>query len=466
MTLETDYLVIGAGAMGMAFADTIIAESNATVTIVDRRHRPGGHWNDAYSFVTLHQPSSFYGVGSLELSKGRFDERGVNAGLAELATGPEILAYYHEVMQQHLLPTGRVTYLPMHDWDDEAGAATSLLSGEKTEIIARRIVDATFLKTTVPSTHTPAYAVADGATVKPINALPSTTKPADGYVVIGAGKTGMDAIVWLLQHGAEADSIRWITPRDSWMHNRRTTQPDERFFVESIGAIANQLEAVGRSKSVDEVFETLEQDGAFLRIDQSVRPTMYHGATVSEAEVDLMRQVLPGIVRLGRVKRVEHDRVVLEHGDIPTTPDTLHIDCTARAVGNAEIAPVFDGKRITLQPVRSLQPVFSASFIAHVDASDRDEATKARLCQVVPLPNEPVDWLRAMAAGTMNQMIWGRDKELRDWLLNSRLDGFARTIRAVGPNDHERQAILDRMRAAAPQAMANLPILLNEVAAA
>ena len=64
---KTDYLLIGAGAMGMAFADTLIAETDATLTIVDKHPRPGGHWNIAYPFVTLHQPSSFYGVASREL---------------------------------------------------------------------------------------------------------------------------------------------------------------------------------------------------------------------------------------------------------------------------------------------------------------------------------------------------------------------------------------------------------------
>jgi cation diffusion facilitator CzcD-associated flavoprotein CzcO len=62
--LETDYLVVGAGATGMAFVDTLVAESDADVVMVDRRHRPGGHWLDAYPFVRLHQPSANYGVTS------------------------------------------------------------------------------------------------------------------------------------------------------------------------------------------------------------------------------------------------------------------------------------------------------------------------------------------------------------------------------------------------------------------
>ena len=62
-TIITDYLVIGAGAMGMAFADEIINMSGGTgnddteIVLVDRRANPGGHWNDAYGFVRLHQPS-------------------------------------------------------------------------------------------------------------------------------------------------------------------------------------------------------------------------------------------------------------------------------------------------------------------------------------------------------------------------------------------------------------------------
>lgn len=40
-TIETDYLVVGGGAAGMAFADSLIAESEADVVIVERRHRRG-----------------------------------------------------------------------------------------------------------------------------------------------------------------------------------------------------------------------------------------------------------------------------------------------------------------------------------------------------------------------------------------------------------------------------------------
>ena len=86
--IDTDYLIIGCGTTGLAFADTLIEEDpTAHITIVDRHGKPGGHWNDAYSFVTLHQPSAFYGVNSMALGSGRIDQAGLNKGLAELASG-------------------------------------------------------------------------------------------------------------------------------------------------------------------------------------------------------------------------------------------------------------------------------------------------------------------------------------------------------------------------------------------
>jgi cation diffusion facilitator CzcD-associated flavoprotein CzcO len=80
--LETDYLVIGTGASAMAFVDTLLDEQPlAHVLMVDRLHRPGGHWNHAYPWVRVHQPSAWYGVASRELANGEKDQVGLNAGL-------------------------------------------------------------------------------------------------------------------------------------------------------------------------------------------------------------------------------------------------------------------------------------------------------------------------------------------------------------------------------------------------
>ena len=113
--IEADYLIIGAGAVGMAFADTLLNETQATIALVDRRHRPGGHWNDAYPYVRLHQPSAYYGVNSWPLGSGEKDETGLNKGFYELASGLEVLGHFDQVLRRRFLPSGRVQYFPMSD---------------------------------------------------------------------------------------------------------------------------------------------------------------------------------------------------------------------------------------------------------------------------------------------------------------------------------------------------------------
>src|SRR5262245_48142048 len=117
--LECDYLIVGSGAMGMAMADVLLTESDATIAMVDRHHRAGGHWNDAYSFVRLHQPSKRYGVNSRELGSGLKDATGLNRGFDELASGAQVLSYFDDVMQQQFLPTGRLQFFPMCDYQGE-----------------------------------------------------------------------------------------------------------------------------------------------------------------------------------------------------------------------------------------------------------------------------------------------------------------------------------------------------------
>jgi cation diffusion facilitator CzcD-associated flavoprotein CzcO len=74
--VDTDYLVVGAGATGLAFVDTLVAEADVEVTVVDRQAAPGGHWLHAYPFVRLHTPSAYYGVNSLALGEERIEEVG------------------------------------------------------------------------------------------------------------------------------------------------------------------------------------------------------------------------------------------------------------------------------------------------------------------------------------------------------------------------------------------------------
>ncbi len=462
-SIEVDYLIKGAGAMGLAFADTLVTDTQATMLIVDRHHRPGGHWNDAYPFVRLHQPSASYGVNSRPLGQNRKDALGMNQGLYELASGPEVLDYFEQVMNQQLLASGRVRYLPMHELTAD-GQVRSLLSGAITPVTVRRkTVDAAFLNTQVPATRPPTYAVAPGLTCIPPNALPQVhqvRQPPSGWVVVGAGKTAMDAVLWLLDQGAAPDSVRWIMPRDSWLIDRANTQPTADFFMQTFGAVAAQLQAVVDATSMSDLYLRLEAAGQLLRVDTGVVPSRYFCATVSRQELAQLRRI-KNVVRLGRVKAIEADRIVMAQGQIPTDANTVHIDCSASAVEFKPAQPVFQGPQIVLQMVRACQPVFSAALIARVETTLDDEAAKNSLCPATMMHMDRPRWLEMLAFNMANQQRWTRDEGLAQWLVKARLDSFTGLTRAVTEDETDKRELLLRIKALGGLARPKIAALLG-----
>jgi hypothetical protein len=435
------------------------------MVIVDRHHGPGGHWNDAYPFVRLHQPSAYYGVNSKPLGANRKDAAGLNVGMYERATSSELVSYYEQLMQQ-FVASGRVQYLPMSDYvGDWAGdhRIRSLMSGTVQMVtVTKKIVDTTHLNTAVPSTHPPKYAVAQGVRCVPLNDLPKARPAPSGYVVVGAGKTGVDACLWLLENGTPPEKITWIKPRDSWFQNRSKVQPGSEFFMDSYGSFAAQLEILAKSASPDDVYAELESGGHWLRIDKTVMPTMYHGALMSQSELNLLATI-QNVVRLGRVVRVEHDQIVLEHGSVASDADRLYVDCSASAVQFSEktdSTPIFEGGKITPQFVRTFQPTFSAAFVAHIEANFADNDEKNQLCGVIPMPDKPFDWLRMHAANLRNQYRWSKNKPLRAWIAKSRLDGFTALAMSTKPWHFDRIGVLRRYGMSAGPAAVNLKKLL------
>lgn len=462
--MKTDYLIIGSGAVGMAFVDTLLDESDAHITIVDRHAKPGGHWNDAYSFVTLHQPSAYYGVNSTELGSRRKDEYGPNRGMYELAGGPEINTYYDKVMQHRFLPSGRVSYHPMSNYLGE-GRIVSLLSGNETHVtVCKKTVDATYISPNIPSTHTPSFTVSGDVHVIAPNALPQLWLQRQGepvpqkFCILGAGKTAMDAAVWLLRLGATPESIQWVMPRDSWLLNRLQTQPGLEFFNDSMGGEADKLAAFAESRSMQEVFLRLESLGQVLRIDPAQNPTMFHYATISTGEVALLRTIKQ-VIRKGRVLSIERDSMVLAQGEMAMDPGTLYVDCTASAVTHRTGGPVFKEDRILIQLLRAPLVALSAALTAYVEVHGGDEGNKNKLCTPVPFPESLAGYARATHASMMNQYHWSQDKALRQWIRNSRLDGFGKMIADLDKTDTEKWAVMGRLRTNAMAAIANMPKL-------
>jgi NAD(P)-binding Rossmann-like domain len=423
MQLKTDYLVVGAGATGLAFADALMAQADVKVTMIDRRPGPGGHWLNAYPFVRLHTPSANYGVNSLPLGEDRIDEAGENAGFYERASGEAVCAYFAEASAR-LVGSGRLRLLAGHEYlgrSTDGEQVRDVGTGETHEIaVGRKVVDARYLEPSIPATHEAPFGVARNASMVPINDLPVANRSASRYAVVGSGKTAVDACVWLLDSGVEADRIRWVRPRDAWFYDRRHFQP-----LEQVGAIMEGIsldaEAGAEAADIQGVFEQLEESGRFLRIDPSWPATMYRGTMLSRRELDALRQIRD-VVRLGRVRRIEVDRIVLERGEIETRPDVLHVDCTALGLNNAPAVPIFQPDRIVLQQVRHLSPSFNAALVGFVEANREEDSDKNRICPPNPYPSSVEDWPRMMSRSWRTEGRWLREPDVSTWVAGSRLN--------------------------------------------
>ncbi|BBX00559.1 hypothetical protein BST36_01515 [Mycolicibacterium moriokaense] len=454
--IEADYLVVGAGAMGLAFIDTLVAESDATVVVVDRNDRPGGHWTTAYPFVRLHQPSAYYGVNSRHLGSDTIDRTGFNAGFYELASGAEVCAYFDAVMRHQLLPTDRVTYLPMSEYLGDGLVRT--LGGEHIEVSARRLVT-THVEIIVPSMRSPSYAVAPGVECVPPNDLPRIRELRDRYVIVGAGKTAMDTCVWLLRHGVAPERLTWIKPRDSWILDRATVQPGSEFAKRVLRDFSNQLNAVIDAESLPDLFDRLEAKGCLMRIDRSIVPTMYRCAILSQGELEQLRRI-EDVLRMGHVESIEPGRITLEGGTRDIEGSALYIDCSADGFAHVEPATVFTDERIALQAVRTCQPAFSAAVIAHVEATYPDDETRNAYCNPVPYPSVPADWLRMMLAFNKNQVHWFSDPDMMAWVETSRLNVLHHV--SAGVSERAREKIISVLTSQLPAVNEKLEKLLAQ----
>ncbi len=461
---DVDYLIIGAGAVGLAFGDMLVQHSDCSVAIIDRNQQPGGHWNFAYDFVRLHQPSEFYGVESKRLGHGRRDTTGWNAGFFELTTGQDVLDYFVGVMRDPLLASGQVTYNPNSEFRGD-GSVVCLTSGQETQFnVSRKIVDATYFGTTIPAGHTPDFTFDDDVdliTPNDISALwAQRPERFQSVCIVGAGKTGMDVGVHLIECGLPGGQISWVMPRDSWLVNRATLQPGAEFFESTMHAQALQMQALAEARSARDLFHRLEGDGVMLRLDPDIEPEMYHCAIISEGELDLLRQI-DEIIRHGRVRHISASRLQMDETEIEMPPDTLYIDCSASAVTRHPQIPIFQPRLITPQIARTCQPAFSAAMIGRIETLDLSDEDKNELCRPLPLPDTPHDYLSIALGNMMNQYVWMRTPEIRDWMTQSRLDGFSGRIAEVTEADTSAHAILSAFRQNMPGAIANIQVLMQ-----
>jgi hypothetical protein len=453
--VDADYLVVGAGAMGMAFTDALVDHApEARVALVDRRHGVGGHWLEAYPFVQLHQSSSFYGVASTPLGGGRVQDRGPEAGLHERAGQAGILAYYADVLADRLLGSGRVEFFPASSYQVDR-TVVSRVSGNVFSVPEHcRVVDARYLAPDIPAELPPQFAVGDDARVVPVNDLVHLEEPPSQYVIVGSGKTATDACVWLLGRGVDPGAICWVRPREPWMLNRALIQPDPVIFL---GMVASMMDAAGSAASLDDLFLRLEDAGIVLRIDRSITPTMARTPTLATWELDLLRSI-ENVVRLGHIRSVARGRIDLEHGSASIADDALVVNCAADGLKIRPLVPLWRPEAITLQPIRAGFPCFGAALAGYVEATRADDDSKNAVCRPSPYPSTRTEWVRMNVVGFQNSASFNAEPDIKEWA-----NGVALNPARVPP-EHAGSAqldgVLERVAAHAPPGLARLAELM------
>lgn len=458
-SLSTDYLVVGAGAVGMAFTDALIDHADVHVTLVDRRHTAGGHWQDAYPFVQLHQASQFYGVASTMLGTGAVQVGGPEAGLQERARRSEVQHYYDTVLYHRFVGSGRVTFLGASDYSTDGGShlVTSLVSGETVGLrVHRRVVDATYLSPTIPATTAPPFGVAEGVHVVAVNMLASLIQVPKRFVIVGSGKTATDAIVWLLTKGVPAENITWVRPREPWMLNRAVVQPNP---VVGLGLAADTMAAAAEAGSLDDLFLSLETAGVMLRIDTGTVPTMAKVPTLGAWELDLLRNV-ERVVRLGHVRQVSESEIVLEKGSVGLDPGSLVVHCAASGLRNPPMVPLWQEDKIRLQTIRAGFPCFGAALAGFVEATRDDDRERNRLCPPNLFSDSPASWAQMQVRGTLATRAFGAEPDIDAWA-----NGCALNPARIPPEQQKTPAVQEaaaRLAAIADEGLAQMTELSKE----
>jgi hypothetical protein len=239
--------------------------------------------------------------------------------------------------------------------------------------------------------------------------------------------------------------------------NRRFQQPHT-LVPELYRGAAIQLEAMAAASSMADLFARLEAEGVFLRVDPAIEPTMFRGAVVSEPELALLRQI-EDVVRLGPVRRIERDQIILEKGRVPTGPRTLHVHCASRALAHRPLRPIFEPGRVTVQPILWGFACYQFATLGVVEATVDDDQEKNRLCPPIRYWDQNQDYLSAFLAGMAGDRARARHPRLASWSKATRLNPVSGV--AAYRDDPRVIDARDRIKRSAAAAAANLVRLLG-----
>jgi hypothetical protein len=133
------------------------------------------------------------------------------------------------------------------------------------------------------------------------------SRSGNKYVVLGAGKTAMDSIVYLQRTvKVKPDDIAWVIPNDVWML-RLTGEGNPWSWPKKM---------LKHNGDIDKVCQDLESSGAFTRLDPNIKPTKFRFPVMPDDELKLLRRIKT-IIRRGKATAIRRNdtKIEVEFGD-------------------------------------------------------------------------------------------------------------------------------------------------------
>jgi hypothetical protein len=190
------------------------------------------------------------------------------------------------------------------------------------------------------------------------------------YVVLGAGKTAMDTIVFMQRTmKVSPDDIAWVIPNDVWMLRLEGNGNPWCWPVKLLECEGNEVEA-----SLE-----LEKEGKLDRLDKSIMPTRFRFPVIPADELKLLRKI-KNVIRRGRATslRKDGDKAIVEFGEdhpvwtaFAPADNCVFIHATSPGPFNGKnINDVFDDdRRMTLNLLTAPPISSSMSTIARIEAA-------------------------------------------------------------------------------------------------
>jgi hypothetical protein len=227
------------------------------------------------------------------------------------------------------------------------------------------------------------------------------------YVVLGAGKTGIDCVVYLQRTmKIKPSDIAWVISRDVWMGNSECggdPQTWARYLAEC-------------DNDVDTAALALEARGMLIRLDQNVLPSRFRFPIILPDELQLARNVTT-IIRRGRVTSIRRksrssSTVMVGFGDSHPSWEAfapietcvfVHATSPGPFNGSDTNIPVFNNpKRMTLQLLLTGPRTFSMSLLAKLEAGLRKKTLDLGCLRNLVYGKEPY---KAKEGSTENEIL-------------------------------------------------------------